>query len=313
MAAMPEGPECQKMRLIDTCVNLGDTMFQGVYHGKERHAPDFELVLKRAEEAGVERFIGVSGSLQDSKESIGVAERYPNIFATVGVHPTRCNEFEEDGRDPDAHLEALCAVAQAGGARVVAIGEIGLDYDREQVSDVQQIPIFALSLGLAKKLQLPVVFHNRNTSGDFERIVRENRDSFSTGIVHSFTGTVEEMRGLVEMGLYIGINGCGLRSEELLEMVGQIPADRLVVETDAPWCSIKNAHPSSKHVRTMFEEVKKPDKFVEGKMVKDRNEPAQVVQVVEVIAAMRGVEASEVADQTFRNTLRVLFPNETAE
>jgi TatD DNase family protein len=306
-------PGEEKMRLIDTCVNLGDTMFQGVYHGKERHAPDFELVLKRAEDLGVERFIGVSGSLQDSRDSITVAEQRPNIYATVGVHPTRCSEFEEDGRDPDAHLEALHDLAQAGGARVVAIGEIGLDYDREQFCprDVQQ-RYFERQLDLAKRLALPVVFHNRNTGGDFERIVRGRRGDFSTGIVHSFTGSVEEMRALVDLGLYIGINGCGLRSAELLEMVAQIPADRLVVETDAPWCSIKNTHPSMQHVRTKFEEVKKPERWEPGKMVKDRCEPSHVLQVVEAIAAARGVPPGDVARETFCNTLRVLFPAEAA-
>jgi TatD DNase family protein len=103
---------------------------------------------------------------------------------------------------------------------VVAIGEIGLDYDREKFCprDVQ-LRYFEKQLDLAKACQLPIIFHNRNTSGDFESVVRRRRSDFSTGIVHSFTGTLEEMRDLCDMGLYIGINGCGLRSDELLDMV----------------------------------------------------------------------------------------------
>jgi len=251
-------------------------------------------------------YIQVSGSLEDSLQSVAVAKASSNIFATVGVHPTRCNEFDESG-DPDAHFQALRALVDEAGPAVVAIGEIGLDYDREKFCgrDVQ-MKYFERQLDLAKACNLPIIFHNRNTSGDFESIVRRRRGDFTTGIVHSFTGTLDEMRDLCEMGLYIGINGCGLRTEELLEMVKALPLDKLVVETDAPWCGIKNSHPSSKHVRTKFEEVKK-EKFVAGKMVKDRNEPAKVVEVVEVIAAVKGVDVAEVAEASYQNTIKVLF------
>ncbi len=250
--------------------------------------------------------IQVSGSLEDSQKSVAVAKASSNIYATVGVHPTRCNEFEESG-DPEAHLQALRALVDSAGPAVVAIGEIGLDYDREKFCgrDVQ-IKYFERQLDLAKACNLPIIFHNRNTSGDFESIVRRRRSDFTTGIVHSFTGTLDEMRDLCEMGLYIGINGCGLRTEELLDMVKALPLDKLVVETDAPWCGIKNSHPSSKHVRTKFEEVKK-EKFVAGKMVKDRNEPAKVVEVVEVIAAVKGVDVAEIAQASYQNTMKVLF------
>merc|ERR1712216_218390 len=112
-----------------------------------------------------------------------------------------------------------------------------------------------MQLDLAKSLQLPVIFHNRNTQGDFAAVVKRRRADFTTGIVHSFTGSADEMRELCDLGLYIGINGCGLQSDELLEMVKEIPMDRLVVETDAPWCGIKNSHPSSKHIKTKFDEV----------------------------------------------------------
>lgn len=111
---------------------------------------------------------------------------------------------------------------------------------------------------------------------------------------------------LCDLGLYIGINGCGLRTDELLEMVAAIPLDKLVVETDAPWCGIKNSHASSKHVKTKFPQVKK-EKFVVGSMVKDRNEPAKVVEVVEVIASVKGVAVSVVAEATYKNTIDVLF------
>ena len=92
--------------------------------------------------------------------------------------------------------------------------------------------------------------HSRSTKGDFSRIVKENRHKFSTGVVHSFTGDIEEMKELVDMGLYIGVNGCSLKTEENLEMVKKIPLERIMLETDCPYCDIRNSHASSKYVKT---------------------------------------------------------------
>jgi TatD DNase family protein len=112
---------------------------------------------------------------------------------------------------------------------VVAIGEIGLDYDRTQFCSKEvQMEWFHRQLELARDTSLPVIFHNRNTDGDFERVVREKREMFTKGIVHSFTGDVEEMNSLVGLGLHIGINGCALKTEEGLAMATQIPLNRQV-------------------------------------------------------------------------------------
>eukprot|EP00291_Cryptomonas_curvata_P018081 CAMPEP_0172164004 /NCGR_PEP_ID=MMETSP1050-20130122/7596_1 /TAXON_ID=233186 /ORGANISM="Cryptomonas curvata, Strain CCAP979/52" /LENGTH=136 /DNA_ID=CAMNT_0012834277 /DNA_START=119 /DNA_END=526 /DNA_ORIENTATION=- len=117
------------LRLVDCCVNLKDEMFQGIYHGKQKHAPDFHLILERARENGVDTILGVSGSLQDSIATVEVARSHPGIYATVGVHPTRAGELEASP-DPDAILDQLAALAADKANKVVAIGEIGLDYDR---------------------------------------------------------------------------------------------------------------------------------------------------------------------------------------
>jgi len=132
------------LRLIDTCVNLQDAMFQGIYNEKQKHEPDWDLVMERAAAVGVFEVIAVSGSLEDSRQSVAAAKDKNSIFASVGVHPTRCNEFEESG-DAEAHLEALRALVVEAGDRIVAIGEIGLDYDREQFCgrDVQ-VSVFVL-------------------------------------------------------------------------------------------------------------------------------------------------------------------------
>ncbi len=106
---------------------------------------------------------GVSGSLEDSELSVSVAKQNPSVFATVGVHPTRCSEEFEQG-DGEAHLAKLLALAKDGGDRVIAIGEIGLDYDREQFCprDIQ-LKWFQKQLALAQETKLPIIFHNRNT------------------------------------------------------------------------------------------------------------------------------------------------------
>jgi TatD DNase family protein len=95
--------------------------------------------------------------------------------------------------------------------------------------------------------------HNRNTGSDFFDIIKANRKRFSTGVVHSFTGTIEEMEHILALDLYIGINGCSLRDENSLEIVKKIPLDKLMIETDAPYCEIRNTHPGRKFVKTVFE------------------------------------------------------------
>ena len=109
--------------------------------------------------------------------------------------------------------------------------------------------------------------HSRSTGGDFARIVKENRHKFSTGVVHSFTGDLEELNQLLDMGLFIGVNGCSLKTEENLEMVKRIPIDRMMLETDCPYCDIRNSHASSKYVKTRIGKLAKekykcdPDKM----------------------------------------------------
>mmetsp|Transcript_4791 Transcript_4791/g.3987 ORF Transcript_4791/g.3987 Transcript_4791/m.3987 type:complete len:99 (+) Transcript_4791:247-543(+) len=95
--------------------------------------------------------------------------------------------------------------------------------------------------------------HNRNTGDDFFKIVKENRHKFSDGIVHSFTGTKEEAKKILDLGLYIGLNGCSLKTKENLEVLKEIPLDKIMLETDAPYCEIRNSHAGSGYVKTKFE------------------------------------------------------------
>ena len=112
-------------------------------------------------------------------------------------------------------------------------------------------------------------------------------------------------------GFYIGINGCSLKTKENLEVVKEIPINKLQIETDAPWCEIKASHASFPLVKTKFDSVKK-EKWAENKLVKGRNEPCCIIQVLEVIAALKETDAEELAEEIYKNTLDLFFPEENS-
>lgn len=115
------------------------------------------------------------------------------------------------------------------------IGECGIDYDRLRcASKKQQLLVFRKHFELAEHFKLPLYLHSRNTGSDFNQIVKENRHRFPGGVVHSFTGTIDELKELLD--LFIGVNGCSLKTYDNLEMVKSIPLDKLLLETDAPYC-----------------------------------------------------------------------------
>lgn len=159
----------------------------------------------------------------------------------MGCHPTRCNEFEPD---PDKYYSQLCAAIDENRDKIVAIGECGLDYDRLHFcpADVQK-KYFERQLDLVVKYQLPLFLHCRNSFEDFYDIIQRNLSKITNGgVVHSFDGTIEEAKKLIELGFYIGINGCSLKTAEQLKVVAEIPNERILVETDCPWCAIRPSH-----------------------------------------------------------------------
>ncbi|KAG8955506.1 hypothetical protein FRC00_005400 [Tulasnella sp. 408] len=173
-----------------------------------------------------------------------------------------------------------------------------------------------MQLSLAKKHSLPLFLHSRNCHADFVQILRE--EGFGEdggralgargGVVHSFTGAKEEIDELLEMGFHFSLNGCGMKTQENLEAAAKIPLDRLLLETDAPWCSLTSTHASSAHLKTLpkpLSDVFFPASsktFVEGKMVKGRNEPNAIGGVAWVVAKLHGVTLEEVAEAAWKNT-----------
>ncbi|XP_045622883.1 deoxyribonuclease TATDN1 isoform X3 [Procambarus clarkii] len=285
-------------------------MYQGVYHGSKKHVADLDDVLKRAWEAGLSKMIITGTSLSDSKTALELAKSNGQLYSTVGCHPTRCDEFEKDGTDPDTYLENLLQLALDNRDNVIAIGECGLDYDRTQfcAPDIQK-KYFEKQINLAEVTGLPMFLHCRNSAADLVKILTAHREKLVGGVVHSFDGTKEEAQQILDLDLFIGLNGCSLKTEENLLVAASIPSERLMIETDCPWCEIRPTHAGHKHVKTTFP-TKKKEKWESGVMVKSRNEPNCIVQVLEVLAAVRNEDPDQLADILYKNTTKLFFPLE---
>lgn len=298
-------------KLIDIGANLTDLMYEGEYHGKKKHSKDLSAVLDRAFGNGVERLIVTGGSLEESRKAIELAKTDERLFATVGCHPTRCGEFDSSEEGPEGYLNSLSKLVEENRETVVALGEMGLDYDRTQFCEIEtQKKYFELQLRLAESLNIPMFLHCRNAAGDLTAALAEYGTGMR-GVVHSFDGSAEEAKSILDLGYYIGVNGCSLKTEENLTALKTIPSDRLLLETDCPWCDVRPSHAGHKFVYTKLEErygsVKKPDKWKEGSMVKGRNEPCNIVSILEIVAAVKGEKAAMLCDTVYQNTMKLFF------
>ncbi|PWZ01166.1 hypothetical protein BCV70DRAFT_199530 [Testicularia cyperi] len=253
---------------------------------------------------------------------------------------------------PQAYLDDLGAIISSSRARgkVVAIGECGLDYDRLHFSPAcTQRPNFEAQLSLAKRFQLPLFLHSRAAHRDFVDILAKHVDSIHAalsasmsnlppadqdkepvqaatyaphptdpkakrvGVVHSFTGTVEEVKELLDLGLFIGINGCSLKTQENLNVVKHIPLDRIMLETDAPWCDPRSTHASAALIGPFKSSnpelysayqpgLVKKEKWSPTAMVKGRNEPCVIGLIAACVAGVHDCSIEQVAEAARRNT-----------
>lgn len=169
-----------------------------------------------------------------------------------------------------------------------------------------------MHFSLASQSKLPMFLHNRSSHKDFIEIVERNVHlipRLPTGelaaVVHSFTGSSSEAQELVQLGFFIGINGCSMKTMDNLEVVKNIPLERLMVETDAPWCEIKQTHAGFSLVSQQndFSSVKK-EKWNENSLVKGRNEPCMISKVADIIAAIKCVDVQVVIDFARNNSIR---------
>ena len=278
------------------------------------------------------------GSLSESEEALKLAEEHggssrlvprsstkslylalDNLYATVGVHPTRCSEFESHPAGPQAYLASLLDLARRGKktGKCVAIGELGLDFDPDRLkfcSRETQEKWFEAQLDLSHELGLPLFLHNRSSTERFCAILQRYRTKWTKGVAHSFTGTPTELSSLLAIeGIFVGLNGCSLKTAENLESAKLVPLDKLMLESDAPWCDIRRTHASFSFVakemgQPLFNGIKK-EKWEMGRAVKERNEPSCTRLVAGVVAGVKGLSLEEVCDAAWANTCSVFFPS----
>ncbi|KAM3420587.1 hypothetical protein BST61_g3849 [Cercospora zeina] len=307
-------PSKPPLKFADIGINLSDPIFRGISHGKRAHEDDLQHIISRAREAGVQKMMITGSDLKESRGAIELAEEFPGLcFATVGVHPCSAKLFDAYPAGPEAMLRDLKALAIESRDRgtATAFGEIGLDYDRLFLSDKEtQLKYFAWQLDLATELEMPLFLHSRAAAEDFEGMLKERLEKLpKRGVVHSFTGSAEEMRRLVGLGFDIGINGCSMKTEENCAVVKEVPLERLQIETDGPWCEMRPSHASAKYLKgdevPKLPKAVKKEKWSQEFMVKGRNEPCAIPHVAHAVAGIKGITVEEVAEAAWNNSLRM--------
>lgn len=255
----------------------------------------------------------VTGSdIEESREAIKLAEEYRGLcFATVGVHPCQAMQFEKyegGGEKLIEELRKVCTEGKDKGA-IAAFGEVGLDYDRLHFCDKEtQLKWFKRQLDLAVEVQLPLFLHSRAAAEDFESLLKQRLDQLpKRGVVHSFTGTLTEAQQILALGFDIGINGCSLKTQENLDVVKELPLEKIQLETDGPWCEMRPSQASAALTRDappLPKSVKK-EKWTEETMVKGRNEPCAIGHVAWAVAKVKGLGVEEVVEAAWRNSIRM--------
>jgi TatD DNase family protein len=250
------------MQLVDIGANLTHASFRD----------DLDAVLARARAHGVARIIVTGSSVEESRHAAQLADAH-GLYATAGVHPHHARDCDE------TTIAALRAVA--AHPKVVALGECGLDFNRNYSPHPSQEKWFVAQLELAAELGKPLFLHSRDAHPRFAEILRNLR--VDKAVAHCFTGEAAELRAYLDLGLYIGITGwiCDeRRGRHLVALAKEIPGDRLLLETDSPYLTPRDLHPQPKA---------------------RRNEPAHLPHILRAVARARGEAPEALAAATTRN------------
>ena len=257
--------------MIDIGLNLSNPQFDA----------DRDAVVQRARDAGVEALILTGTDLAESRAAADLAQRWPGYaFSTAGVHPHDARHWDAASGDALRQLASL--------PQVVAIGECGLDFNRDFSPRPEQEAAFSAQLELAAELQLPVFMHCRDAHARFVALLEPWLPRLPAAVLHCFTGNGDELAECLALGLHIGVTGwvCDeRRGEELRTLVPQIPAGRLMIETDAPYLLPRDLSPKPKS---------------------RRNEPAFLAHIAATIADLRGEPVEQLLRHT-RTTSRAFF------
>ncbi len=255
-------------KYIDIGVNLTGSSFK----------KDIPQLIERAQQAGVEQLIVTGTNIQHSEQAIQLTEQYESIcFSTVGLHPHHASDYSSELytelRDMLKHKNA------------VAIGECGLDFNRNYSTRKEQIRAFEAQLELAIDMQKPVFLHQRDAHEDFISILSSCHDELKQLVAHCFTGTIEELNDCLALDMYIGITGwiCDeRRGLTLQQAVKHIPPDRIMLETDAPYLL--------------------PRDMQEKPVVKNRNEPCFLPHIAKSVAKHMALEEAELVTAAYKNS-----------
>ncbi len=247
--------------LIDSHAHLDDKRFDS----------DRDMLIKNLKDNGLDLVINIGADLQTSIASVSLAEKYENIYAAIGVHPHSAKEMD------NSTIEILKSFAKR--EKVVAIGEIGLDFHYDNSPRDVQRKWFKEQLKLAKEVDLPVVIHTREASQETFDILKEAQDGKLRGVLHCYSGSVEMALEYIKLGFYISLGGPVTFNNAKVsrEVAKAVPLDKLLIETDCPYLT--------------------PVPY-RGK----RNEPIFVKYVAETIAEIRGISLEELGEATNRNT-----------
>ena len=248
------------MMIFDTHAHYDDEQFD----------EDREELLNSMHTHGVEAVTNIGSSLAASRRTIGLTEQYPLVYGAIGVHPNEVGELEEDGI---AWLKEMCALP-----KIVAVGEIGLDYYWDEPGHDIQKKWFERQLELAREVKLPVVIHSRDAAKDTLDMMKALHAEKIGGVIHCFSYTKEMAREYLNMGFYLGLGGVVTfkNAKKLKEVVEYMPMEQMVLETDCPYLSpVPNR----------------------GK----RNSSLNLPYVVEEVARIKGISEDEVIEITNRN------------
>ncbi len=250
--------------LIDSHCHLDDT----------RYNSDREETIRRAREAGIGHFVTIGCDLDTSRAAVALAQKHPFISATVGVHPHEVRHIRDGWYD---ELRKL-----AKSERVVAYGEIGLDYHYDHSPRDVQRERFREQVRLARELRLPIVIHTREAQDDTIAILKEENAAEVGGVFHCFAGDAWLAKDALDLGFYLSFSGVVTfqNATMLRDIVKTVPMDRILVETDSPYLT------PAPH---------------RGK----RNEPAYVRHIAEKLSEIHGISVQDVEEATTENTRRV--------
>lgn len=247
----------------------------GINLTSKRFDKDRNLVIKSAAEHGVKTMLITGTNLSESQKAYVLTQQHDSLFSTAGVHPHDADNVNEHYL---AELESL-----AKKSTVKAIGECGLDFNRNFSTPENQQRVFEQQLQLAQQCQLPVFLHQRDAFSTWQSILSPYLSSLPGGISHCFTGDLSQLKSCLDMGLYIGITGwiCDdRRGQELYDIAKYIPLDRVMIETDAPYLTPRNIRPKPKS---------------------SRNEPKYLPYIAQTLAQAMAIDVEQLVMQTTKN------------